>query len=170
MKFNLGIFALIFALITMLSAILLKSNRDFWGVIGFFSSCFWLKPPNGIKITTTKKGPSTSTGSNSKSSVLVPCRNVSDRTTGVVQGLVSSSPTRSDDQSESMAEAMLSPNVEYIDKDDVSGADSIDRKTFSSLFISDHADKTSNRLNIVKLNNTTTFIHFFIDCDVIICS
>ncbi|XP_062022599.1 cyclin-A1-1-like [Rosa rugosa] len=58
------------------------------------------------------------------------------------------SPSKSDGDSVSMDETMStcdsfkSPQVEYIDNNDVQGIDSIDRKTFSHLHISDHAETT----------------------------
>lgn len=60
------------------------------------------------------------------------------------------SPSRSDahsvslDESMSTCESFKSPDVEYIDNDDVSVVDSIDRKTFSNLYISDSAAKAGN--------------------------
>jgi cyclin A len=57
------------------------------------------------------------------------------------------SPTKSDGLSVSMDETMStcdsykSPEVEYIDNNDLPAVDSINRKTFSSLYISDHEEK-----------------------------
>ncbi|XP_008219598.1 PREDICTED: cyclin-A1-1-like [Prunus mume] len=58
------------------------------------------------------------------------------------------SPSKSDGNSVSMDETMSScdsfksPEVEYIDNNDVPAIDSINRKTFSNLYISDHAETT----------------------------
>lgn len=58
------------------------------------------------------------------------------------------SPSKSDGDSVSMDETMStcdsfkSPEVEYIDNNDGQAIDSIDRKTFSHLHISDHAETT----------------------------
>ncbi|XP_071702686.1 cyclin-A1-4-like [Rutidosis leptorrhynchoides] len=60
------------------------------------------------------------------------------------------SPTKSDDLSVSMDETMStceslnSPDVEYIDDNDIATIDNIERKTYSKLNISDHADTTGN--------------------------
>ncbi|XP_062098743.1 cyclin-A1-1-like [Humulus lupulus] len=63
------------------------------------------------------------------------------------------SPTKSDSLSVSMDESMStcdsfkSPEVEYVDNDDVRAVDSINRKTFSNLYISDHSESTENICN-----------------------
>jgi cyclin A len=41
----------------------------------------------------------------------------------------------------STCDSFKSPEVEYIDNNDVPAVDSINRKTFSNLFISDHDEK-----------------------------
>lgn len=56
------------------------------------------------------------------------------------------SPSKSDNASVSLDDSMStcdsykSPEVEYIDNNDVPAVDSINRKTFSNLYISDHAE------------------------------
>ncbi|XP_050363493.1 cyclin-A1-1-like [Argentina anserina] len=71
------------------------------------------------------------------SSVVIPVRSNMD-----------DSPSKSDGDSVSMDETMStcdsfkSPQVEYIDNNDVQAIDSIDRKTFSHLHISDHSETT----------------------------
>ncbi|KAI4307240.1 hypothetical protein L6164_030447 [Bauhinia variegata] len=63
------------------------------------------------------------------------------------------SPSKSDAMSVSMDESMStcdsfkSPEVEYLDNSDISAVDSIDRKTFSSLNISDNTEKAGNICN-----------------------
>lgn len=58
------------------------------------------------------------------------------------------SPSKSDANSVSMDESMSvcdsfkSPEVEYLDNNDVPPLDSIDRKTFRNLYISDHTERT----------------------------
>ncbi|KAJ0025263.1 hypothetical protein Pint_08124 [Pistacia integerrima] len=60
------------------------------------------------------------------------------------------SPSKSDANSVSMDETMSacdsfkSPDVEYIDNNDVPALDSINRNTFRNLYISDHAETTGN--------------------------
>ena len=60
------------------------------------------------------------------------------------------SPSKSDDVSVSLDETMStcdsfkSPEVEYIDNNDVPVVSSLTRKTFSNLYISDHSDTTGN--------------------------
>ncbi|KAI4337848.1 hypothetical protein L6164_016217 [Bauhinia variegata] len=84
--------------------------------------------------------------------------------TVTVPVLVSSSmdvsPSKSDTMSVSMDESMStcdsfkSPEVEYVDNSDISAVDSIDRKTFSSLNISDNTDTAGsigNRDILVEL-------------------
>lgn len=98
--------------------------------------------------------------SNVKSSVVAPTNNVSARRTEetvhvpvpvtvvTAQCSTAVSPSRSDEHSASVdetvssCESFKSPDVEYMDNNEVSELDSIDRKTFSSLYISEHADKT----------------------------
>lgn len=64
--------------------------------------------------------------------------------------VVTFTPARSDDHSVSMddtvssCESFKSPDVEYIDNGNVSGIDSLDRKAFSNLFISDHEKNPGN--------------------------
>ncbi|EOY16382.1 Cyclin A1,1 isoform 1 [Theobroma cacao] len=63
------------------------------------------------------------------------------------------SPSKSDGVSVSMDETMStcdsfkSPEVEYMDNRDVTAIDSIERKTFSNLYISDHLEATGNICN-----------------------
>ncbi|XWS15158.1 hypothetical protein CRYUN_Cryun35bG0070300 [Craigia yunnanensis] len=63
------------------------------------------------------------------------------------------SPSKSDGVSVSMDETMStcdsfkSPEVEYMDNHDVTAIDSIERKTFSNLYISDHVEATGNICN-----------------------
>ncbi|XVF36968.1 hypothetical protein REPUB_Repub19eG0104500 [Reevesia pubescens] len=63
------------------------------------------------------------------------------------------SPSKSDGISVSMDETMStcdsfkSPEVEYMDNHDVVAIDSIERKTFSNLYISDHAEASGNICN-----------------------
>ncbi|XP_022766336.1 cyclin-A1-1-like [Durio zibethinus] len=63
------------------------------------------------------------------------------------------SPSKSDGVSVSMDETMStcdsfkSPDVEYMDNRDVTAIDSIERKTFSNLYISDHVEATGNICN-----------------------
>lgn len=60
------------------------------------------------------------------------------------------SPSKSDANSVSMDESMSvcdsfkSPEVEYLDNNDVPPLDSIDRKSFRNLYISDHTERTEN--------------------------
>ncbi|OMO55006.1 hypothetical protein COLO4_36246 [Corchorus olitorius] len=63
------------------------------------------------------------------------------------------SPTKSDGVSVSMDETMStcdsfkSPEVEYMDSRDIPAIESIERKTFSNLYISDHVEETGNICN-----------------------
>ncbi|GLT77907.1 hypothetical protein SLA2020_494620 [Shorea laevis] len=63
------------------------------------------------------------------------------------------SPTKSDglsvslDESMSTSDSFKSPEVEYLDSNDVPAIDSIERKTFNSLYISDLAETTGNICN-----------------------
>ncbi|XP_059453702.1 cyclin-A1-1-like [Corylus avellana] len=130
---------------------------------------------SATKISMAKKGPPASTGimgfsgrnfaasSSVKSSALVPCSKVtslpsSDETVPSTAAIPAScsmdvSPSKSDGLSVSLDETMStcdsfkSPEVEYIDNNDVPAVDSINRKTFSNLFISDHDEKTGNICN-----------------------
>ena len=45
------------------------------------------------------------------------------------------------DETMSICDSYKSPEVEYIDNNDLPAVDSINRKTFSSLYISDHEEK-----------------------------
>lgn len=130
---------------------------------------------SATKISMVKKGAPASTGktrlpargfaasSNVKSSALVPCSKVTslpsrDETvpsTAAIpaQRSMDVSPTKSDGRSVSMDETMStcdsfkSPEIEYIDNSDVPAVDSINRKTFSNLYISDHEEKSGNICN-----------------------
>ncbi|XP_030527160.1 cyclin-A1-1 isoform X1 [Rhodamnia argentea] len=118
---------------------------------------------NVTKLAKVRKGSSTSSSNMGLSGSTLP-RYASTKPSGVLPSVNPSiprievsvdpvpcsmvvSPSRSDVQSVSMDESMStcesfkSPEVEYIDNDDVPAVDSIDRKTFSNLYISDSAAK-----------------------------
>ncbi|KAL3736730.1 hypothetical protein ACJRO7_025637 [Eucalyptus globulus] len=120
---------------------------------------------NATKLAKTRKGSSTSSSIMGLSGSALP-RYASTKPSGVLPSVNPSiprieiavdpmpcsmvvSPSRSDMQSVSLDESMStcesfkSPDVEYIDNEDVSAVDSIDRKTFSNLYISDAAAKTA---------------------------
>ena len=126
--------------------------------------------PSATKSAKAKKAPSASAGStafsrtnfpaslNVKSSVLVPCSKVtsfprSNETAPSTAAVPAScsmdvSPSKSDglsvslDETMSTCESYKSPEVEYIDNNDLPAVDSINRKTLSNLYISDHEEKT----------------------------
>ncbi|GMY06700.1 cyclin-A1-1-like [Fagus crenata] len=131
--------------------------------------------PSATKIAKAKKAPLASTGStafsrtnfpaslNVRSSAVVPFSKVTSfpRSNETIPSTVAVpascsmdvSPTKSDGLSVSMDETMStcdsykSPEVEYIDNNDLPAVDSINRKTFSSLYISDHEEKAGNICN-----------------------
>lgn len=101
-----------------------------------------------------------------KSSVVVPSKSMPSRrteeiahvpvpaiTTLPAQCSIAVSPSRSDEHSLSVDETMStcesfkSPDVEYVDNNEVSALDSVDRKTFSNLCISEHAAKTGEYIS-----------------------
>ncbi|PON50366.1 Cyclin [Trema orientale] len=62
------------------------------------------------------------------------------------------SPSKSDfsvslDETMSTCDSFKSPEVEYVDNNDIPAVDSLNRKTFSSLYISDHSESTGNICN-----------------------
>ncbi|KAF5467931.1 hypothetical protein F2P56_012135 [Juglans regia] len=128
------------------------------------------------KIAKAKKGPPANIGStglprtnfpaslNLKSTAVVPCSKVTSsisRSDGNVPNTVAIpaqfsmdvSPSKSDGLSVSMDESMStcdsfkSPEVEYMDNSDVPAVDSIERKTFGNLYISDLEEKIGNICN-----------------------
>lgn len=130
---------------------------------------------SATKISMAKKGPPASTcnmgfsvrsfaaSSNVKSSALVPCSKITSLPSGE-ESVPSTaaipapcsmdvSPSKSDGLSVSLDETMStcdsfkSPEVEYIDNNDVPVVDSINRKTFSNLYISDHDERAGNICN-----------------------
>lgn len=130
-----------------------------------------MKVPCTTKIAKVKKGPlactsnvgiSTNnlpTSSNVKPSLSVPSKVTSlSRSDEAVPAIAAvpapapcrmeMSPSKSDDFSVSLDETMStcdsfkSPEVEYVDNNDVSAVNSISRKTFSNLYISDNSDST----------------------------
>ncbi|KAK4572747.1 hypothetical protein RGQ29_030965 [Quercus rubra] len=131
--------------------------------------------PSATKSAKAKKAPSATAGStafsrtnfpaslNVKSSVLVPCSKVtffprSNETAPSTAAVPAScsmdvSPSKSDglsvslDETMSTCESYKSPEVEYIDNNDLPEVDSINRKTLSNLYISDHEKKTGNICN-----------------------
>lgn len=130
---------------------------------------FYLKVSSATKIAKAKKGPPANTSStglsrtnfpaslNLKSTAVVPCSKITSfsRSEETVPNTVAipaqcsmdASPSKSEGLSVSMDESMStcdsfkSPEVEYMDNIDVPAVDSIERKTFSSLYISDHEEK-----------------------------
>ncbi|OWM85119.1 hypothetical protein CDL15_Pgr027906 [Punica granatum] len=124
------------------------------------------KAPSASNGTGVTPGNSLPVFSSVKSSVAVPSNNTSGRrteeTTHVPVPTVATlpaqcslpvSPSTSDghsvsvDETMSTCESFKSPDVEYIDNYEVSAVDSIDRKTFSSLYISEHSEKAVNICN-----------------------
>ena len=129
-----------------------------------------MKVPCTTKVAKVKKGPPpaciTNVGisgkklpasSNVKPSLSVPSKVTSlPRSDEAVPGIAAVpapysmdlSPSKSDDFSVSLDETMStcdsfkSPEVEYVDNNDVPAVDSINRKTFSNLYISDHSEST----------------------------
>ncbi|XP_040997325.1 cyclin-A1-1-like [Juglans microcarpa x Juglans regia] len=127
------------------------------------------------KIAKAKKGPPANTGStglprtnfpaslNLKSTAVVPCSKVTSfsRSDGTVPNSVAIpaqfsmdvSPSKSDglsvslDESMSTCDSFKSPEVEYMDNSDVPAVDSIERKTFGNLYISDLEEKIGNICN-----------------------
>lgn len=109
-----------------------------------------------------KKGPQACTSTNSslnvKTNIIVPSKLTSSlprseetlpRTVAVPAPCsMDMSPSKSDDVSVSLDETMStcdsfkSPEVEYVDNNDVPAVNSINRKTFSNLYISDHLETT----------------------------
>lgn len=60
-----------------------------------------------------------------------------------VQSKMDVSPSKSDmDETMSTCESLNSPDVEYIDNNDIAAMESIERKTCSNLNISDHVETT----------------------------
>ncbi|KAB1221017.1 Cyclin-A1-1 [Morella rubra] len=130
---------------------------------------------SATKISKAKKGPPAGPGSmglarssfpaslNVKSSALIPCSKVTSfprsdeiipRTAAISAPCsMDISPSKSDglsvslDETMSTCESFKSPDVEYIDNNDVLAVDSINRKTISSLYISDHEEKTGSICN-----------------------
>ncbi|KAF3447024.1 hypothetical protein FNV43_RR12204 [Rhamnella rubrinervis] len=127
--------------------------------------------PSSTKIAKVKKGTPaciSSTGSsgnnlptslNVKTSTVVSCKAASLPRNGETVSRIAAisapcsmdmSPSKSDDVSVSLDETMStcdsykSPEVEYIDNNDVPAVDSINRKTFSNLYISNHAETKEN--------------------------
>ncbi|KAM7252863.1 hypothetical protein ACFE04_025481 [Oxalis oulophora] len=113
--------------------------------------------PTATKIAKTKNVPPPSFSSNAvpallttKTTTNVPSKvlSVSTAVPEPLQFIKDVSPSKSEGDSVSMDETMStwdsikSPDVEYIDSSDVPVVDSIDRKTFSNLYISDNAVKT----------------------------
>lgn len=128
---------------------------------------FYLKVPCSTKVAKVKRGPpawigntgssgnNIPTSSNVKTSTVVSCKTTSIPRSGETVSRIAAvpapcsmdmSPSKSDDASVSLDETMStcdsykSPEVEYIDNNDVPAADSLNRKTFSNLYISDHAE------------------------------
>lgn len=127
------------------------------------------KVPKATKMVEARKASSTSNcisaivgdGLDAKSRAVVPGNDLSalstDETVHVpvltvasipAQCCIAVSPSRSDelsvsaDETMSTCESFKSPDVEYIDNDEVSALDSIDRKNFGNLYISEHSEKT----------------------------
>ncbi|KAK3006588.1 hypothetical protein RJ639_016118 [Escallonia herrerae] len=122
--------------------------------------------PCPVKITNPKKEASTFNNSASfsgnnlpSSSVMKPCTVISSRNVSLPISTVSVppaprsvdiSPIQSDSSSISMDESMStcdslkSPDVEYIDNNDIAAVESIERKTCSKLFISEHVEVSGN--------------------------
>lgn len=125
--------------------------------------------PCATKIAKVKKGPQDSSSisavgshlpasSNVKTNIILPSKVTSlprsDETlpsTVAVPApcsIMDVSPSKSDEFSVSLDETMStcdsfkSPEVEYIDNNDVPAVNSINRKTFSNLYISDHSKPT----------------------------
>ncbi|KAJ6997921.1 cyclin-A1-1 [Populus alba x Populus x berolinensis] len=121
--------------------------------------------PFSNKIAKVKKGPPASNSStlpaslNAKSSAVGVCKviSISARDESVPPVAVVSvpcsidvSPSKSDDLSISLDESMStcdsfkSPEVEYIDNNEIIAIDSINKKTLSNLYISDHLETAEN--------------------------
>ncbi|KAG7943236.1 hypothetical protein I3843_15G028600 [Carya illinoinensis] len=130
---------------------------------------------SATKIAKAKKGPPANTGStglprtsfppslNLKSTAVVPCSKVTSfsRSDGTFHNTVpipaqfsmDVSPSKSDglsvslDESMSTCDSFKSPEVEYVDNNDVPAVDSMERKTFGNLYISDLEEKIGNICN-----------------------
>ena len=129
----------------------------------------YVQVPCATKIAKVKKGPQASSSisavgshlpasSNVKTNIILPSKVTSlprsDETlpsTVAVPApcsIMDVSPSKSDEFSVSLDETMStcdsfkSPEVEYIDNNDVPAVNSINRKTFSNLYISDHSKPT----------------------------
>ncbi|CAK7346930.1 unnamed protein product [Dovyalis caffra] len=127
--------------------------------------------PCSNKIAKVKKGPPASNSStgfsgktlpaslNAKSSTLSVCKVISiprrDETVPTVAAVsvpccMDVSPSKSDDLSMSLDESMStcdsfkSPEVEYIDNNEITAIESINKKTLSNLYISDHVETAEN--------------------------
>ncbi|KAK3029174.1 hypothetical protein RJ639_038726, partial [Escallonia herrerae] len=122
--------------------------------------------PCPVKITNPKKGASTFNNSASfsgnnlpSSSVVKPCTVISSRNVSLPISRVSAppaprcidiSPIQSDslsismDESMSTCDSLKSPDVEYIDNNDIAAVESIERKTCGKLFISELVEVSGN--------------------------
>ncbi|KAH8508964.1 hypothetical protein H0E87_010917 [Populus deltoides] len=121
--------------------------------------------PFSNKIARVKKGPPASNSStlpaslNAKSSAVGVCKVISisrrDESVPPVAAVsvpcsIDVSPSKSDDLSISLDESMStcdsfkSPEVEYIDNNEIIAIDSINKKTLSNLYISDHLETAEN--------------------------
>ena len=72
-----------------------------------------------------------------------------------------SSSSKSDDETKSTCDSFKSPRVEYIDNEDVSAVVSIERKAFSSLYITPSSETTNGLFSTLIIS--FFFFGFFLN-------
>lgn len=105
--------------------------------------------PSVSKVGDSKKGSVNANNSLSKNTI-IPRKDETVSKVSKINVPPVVSPSKSDGLSVSMDESMStcdslnSPDVEYIDSNDIAAIESIERKTSSKLNISDHVEQTGN--------------------------